>query len=141
MRKIPLDVLDRLAAVPVFSGCSRKELEAIAGLGTPVEVEAGHVFTRQGVRGFEFFVVLEGAARCEIDGREVAQLGEGEVFGEMGQIDKQPATATVTARTPMRVLVLGSQEFGGMLAKAPSTADKLLKTLTARLRAAQTTTT
>ena len=74
-----------------------------------------------------------------IDDREVAVLGEGEIFGEMGLLDHEPATATVTALSPMRVLVLNSQEFGGMLRSAPSTMEKVMRTLSARLRAAQAT--
>src|SRR5688572_30072143 len=84
MARIPENVLEALAAIPVFSGCSRKELQTVAHLGTPITVEPGYVFTRQGVRGFEFFINLDGTASCTIDGKRVADLDAGEVFGEMG---------------------------------------------------------
>ena len=138
MARIPEDVLARLAAIPVFSTCTKKELQTIASLGAPITVDPGYTFTRQGRRGFEFFIVLDGTATCSIDGRQIAELTEGDVFGEMGLIDHEPASATVVAETPMAVLVLDAREFGGMLAEAPSTMQKLLAVLTKRLRTAQT---
>ena len=138
MARIPENVLEALAAIPVFSGCTRKELQTVAHLGTPITVEPGYVFTRQGVRGFEFFINLDGTASCTIDGKRVADLDAGEVFGEMGLLEHEPCSATVVAETPMAVLVLDAREFGGMLAEAPSTAQKLLTILSHRLRMSQT---
>src|SRR5437899_12441935 len=90
MAKIPENVLGALAQIPVFSGCTRKELQTVAHLGTPITVEPGYVFTRQGVRGFEFFINLDGTASCTIDGRRVADLDAGDVFGEMGLLEHEP---------------------------------------------------
>jgi CRP/FNR family transcriptional regulator, cyclic AMP receptor protein len=139
MAKIPENVLDALAQIPVFSGCTRKELQTVAHLGTPITVDPGYVFTRQGVRGFEFFICLDGTASCTIDGKRVADLNGGDVFGEMGLLEHEPCSATVVAETSMAVLVLDAREFGGMLAEAPSTAQKLLAILSHRLRMAQAT--
>ena len=60
MRKVPREVLDRLATIPVFSSCNQKELEQITGLGAVVDVEEGHVFTKQGARSVVCFVALSG---------------------------------------------------------------------------------
>lgn len=136
-RSVPTHVLDQLAAMPVFEKCSSKELRAMASIGTVVSVEPDYVFTRQGRRGFEFFVVLDGEAVCSIDEREVARFRSGEFFGEMGLIDHMVRSATVVATTAMNVLVIDSREFGGMVELAPSTARQLLKTMSQRLRAAQ----
>ena len=137
MARIPENVLSALAEIPVFSACTKKELESLASLGSAITVETGYVFTRQGVRGFEFFVVLDGTASCTIDGKRIAELVKGDVFGEMGLIDHEPCSATVVAETSMAVLVLDAREFGGMLAQAPSTMQKLLAVMTKRLRLAQ----
>lgn len=136
-RTVPKHVLDELAAIPVFASCSKKELQAMASLGTVIDVEPGYVLTRQGRRGFEFFVIIDGEASCSIDGEEVARLGAGEFFGEMGIIERLPRSATVVAETPMQTLVIDSRQFSTMVELAPSTARKLLKAMSERLRKAQ----
>jgi CRP/FNR family transcriptional regulator, cyclic AMP receptor protein len=133
-------IMDQLAGYPLFSRCSQKELRSLVGVGTAIEVDEGHVLTREGRRGVEFFVVLEGTATCTVRGTEVARFGPGDCFGEMGLLERQPRTATVVAATPMQVLVIDSREFGAMLSNAPSTTAQLLRTMSERLRAADAVT-
>lgn len=135
-RATPKPVLDRLAGLPLFSACSRKELEAVARIGAPIVVEPGYLLTRQGRRGFEFFIVLSGEASCQIDGEEVARFGPGDFFGEMSILDRKPRSATVEAASAMEVIAIDSREFTAMLDTAPSTTRKILATLSERLRAA-----
>ena len=136
-RGIPKEQLEMLSRVPLFSACTDKELRAVASLGTSIDVAAGKELTKQGDRGAEFFLVLDGQATCRINGKKVATYGPGEQFGEMALLDRGPRTATVTADTPMRLLVISAQEFGGLLAEAPSIARKMLITVATRLREAE----
>jgi CRP/FNR family transcriptional regulator, cyclic AMP receptor protein len=136
-RRTSKQVMDRLAGYPVFSRCTEKELRSLAGMGTALDVEAGHVLTSEGRRGVEFFVILEGTATCTIGGTEVARLGPGEFFGEMSLLEPQPRSATVVAATPMQVLVIDAREFATMLSTAPSATKQLLRTMAQRLRTAQ----
>lgn len=140
-RRIPREQLEMLARVPLFSACSEKELREVARIGTPIEVLQGKELTRQGDRGSEFFLVLSGMAGCVVNGRKVATYGPGDFFGEMVLLDQGPRTATITTETPMSVLVVSAQEFGGLLAEAPSIARKMLVTMAKRLRAAEKPTT
>jgi CRP/FNR family cyclic AMP-dependent transcriptional regulator len=134
-RGIPKQVLEMLAAVPLFSECSKDELRRIVGLGTSVTVPEGTTLTRQGAVGREFFLVTSGTARCLIDGRLIARFGPGDFFGEMALLDRAPRTATIIADSPMEVLVLDAREFDSLIDDAPSIARKLLKALAARQRA------
>ncbi len=136
-RRIPKKELEFLAEVPLFSACSQRELREIAKLGTPVEVEEGRMITKQGSVGREFFLVLEGKAECVVSGKRVAVFGPGDYFGELALIEGGTRTATITARTPMEVLVLSSAEFSSLLRQAPSTALKMMATLARRLRDVQ----
>ena len=136
-RGIPKQVLDRLAELPVFRSCSQRELEAVAKIGTPIPIEPGYVLTRQGRRGHEFFVIVQGEATCTIDDRQVARLGPGEFFGEMSLVEHDVQSATVVADTTMEVIAFDAREFGAMLEQAPSTARTLLGTVAHRLREAQ----
>jgi CRP/FNR family cyclic AMP-dependent transcriptional regulator len=133
-RGVPKQVIDWLGAVPLFSTCSKAELRAIASLGTELNVAAGRVLTEQGKPGREFFLVISGTARCEINGKRVATFGPGDFFGEMALIDRGPRTATVTAETPMELLVLDSREFNELLDASPSISKKLLLAFAARRR-------
>lgn len=136
-RGVSKQVLESLAAQPVFARCSTKELEAVARIGTEILVEPGYLLTREGRRGYEFFVIVEGEATCTIDGTEVATLEQGDFFGEMALLDGGARSATVTALTSMKVIVIDSREFSGMIGDAPAAARRIMSKLAERLRAAQ----
>src|SRR5262245_46567960 len=125
-----------LRSVWLFSACTDDELARIAALSRPREVEVGTAVTRQGDEGNEFFVVVEGDASATVDGDEVGTIGSGGFFGEMALLDGAERVATVTATTPMRLLVLDRHDFNEMLAIAmPEVTPKLLAVVGARMRA------
>lgn len=128
-------MFDAVRAMPLFAGCSDRELRAVVRMGTTIAVEAGHVLTRQGRRGYEFFVVVEGDASCAVDGRHIATFGPGDFFGEIGLAGHQPRTATVTATTRMKVLVVDFREFGGLMALAPTAAARIRAAMADRVAA------
>jgi CRP/FNR family transcriptional regulator, cyclic AMP receptor protein len=133
-------VLESLAQQPVFARCSKKELEAVSKLGTSILIEPGYVLTREGRRGYEFFVILDGEATCTIDGEQVNKLGPGDFFGEVALLDaERTRTATIVADTAMKVIVIDSREFSGMIGDAPGAARQIMGKLAERLRNAQTT--
>ena len=134
-RGVPKAQIEMLAAVPLLSACSEKELRRIAGLCTAVKVRDGETLTEQGRSGREFFLIIQGNARCLVDATEVARFGPGDYFGEMALLDRGPRHATVIADGPMDVLVLESREFWGLLDAAPSISRKLLVVLAQRERA------
>jgi CRP-like cAMP-binding protein len=127
--------LENLRAVPLFSGCSNSELEKIASAVDELSVDAGRVLITEGEVGKEAFVIIEGEATVSRDGAHVATLVAGQPFGEMSLVDRSPRNATVTAATPLRVLVLGQREFAGLLDASPGFARTILAALAARLRA------
>lgn len=126
--------LDHLAAVPLFSACTRKDLQKIAKASDEVQIEEGDVLVEQGATGRECYVVLEGTAAVKRANRKVATLGVGECVGELSLLDHGPRTATVVAETPMEVLVLGSRQFAGVLDEVPSLSRKIMAALAARVR-------
>ncbi len=99
-----------------------------------VKVEPGRVLVSEGSTGSEFFVIIDGSANVTRRGRKVATLGPGGAFGELALLDKAPRNATVTAQTPMEVVVLGQREFGGLIDEVPGFARKLLAGMARRLR-------
>src|SRR5688500_13096357 len=91
--------LDKLGEVPLFSACSRKDLQKIAKASDEVEVKAGRVLVDQGKTGHEFFLILDGNATVRANNRKVANLGPGDYFGELSLLSREPRDASVTADT------------------------------------------
>ncbi len=126
-----------LGRIPLFSGCSTKELRHIASLTSALELTAGETLTRQGEPGGEAFVIAEGDFDVKIGKKKVATLGPGEIVGEMALLDGKPRTATVEANSDARVMVLDRREFATLLQDTPSVAVKMLKAVAKRLREAE----
>lgn len=126
--------LEHLSQVPLFSACSRKDLQAIARASDEVTVPAGKTLVQEGRPGHEFFLIVEGKATVLRNGKKIATLGPGDYFGELALLDREPRSATVTADTEMTLLVLGQREFAGIVDEVPAMAHKLLATMAKRLR-------
>jgi CRP/FNR family transcriptional regulator, cyclic AMP receptor protein len=134
-RRAPAAVVDLLAQVGLFAGCTRRELGDIAGLGTDVVVTASTALTTQGRAGAEFMLVISGQARCFIDDIEVGAYGPGDYFGELALLDGGPRAATIVADTDMELLVLDRGEFFQLLDTSPSISRQLLITMAGYQRA------
>ncbi len=118
---------------PLFANCSKRELEEIAHLADEIDLREGKEMTRQGSPGREFFVLLEGEADVTKDGRVINQLSGGDFFGEIALVDDSPRTATVTATSPVRALVITDRDFRHLLKEQPEIQSKVLAALAARL--------
>ena len=101
----------RLKSVPFFSNMSKRELAAMAQQTDDLDVPAGKVLTQEGEIGHEFFVIDQGTAEVTRGGEHVADLGPGDFFGEMALLEEDRRTATVTASSPVRVIVMTRQSF------------------------------
>ncbi len=128
------DYLDHLASVPLFSACSKRELQKIARAGDETTVKAGTTLMTQGEAGRECFIIISGRASVKRANRKVAALGPGDAVGELSLLDHGPRTATVVADDDLEVYVLGSRQFAGVLDDVPSLARKLMAALAARVR-------
>ena len=123
-----------LASVRLFSQCSARDLAKVARVTDEIDVEAGRQLVTEGDLGHEAFVIVDGTVSVTKDGNEVTTLGPGEVFGEMALIDRVPRNATVTASTPLRVLVIGKREFSALLDEAADFRTSVMAALAARVR-------
>jgi CRP/FNR family transcriptional regulator, cyclic AMP receptor protein len=124
--------LELLAGVPLFAGCSKKELGEISTLADELSFPAGTTLIEEGRQGHEFFVLIEGDVDVRAKGRKVASLGDGSFFGEMSLVSSRPRNATVTASSPVRVLVIHEQAFRRLLRDSPPIQLKVLQTLADR---------
>ena len=130
------DLASRLAEVPIFAGCSKKELQAIAKTVRQIDHPAGTVIATEGEPGAGLFVIDRGEADVTIGGKKVNHLGAGDFFGEMALLDGGPRTATVTATTDISLYALTEWVFRGLLVEHPSIALRTLEAMATRLRGA-----
>jgi CRP/FNR family transcriptional regulator, cyclic AMP receptor protein len=124
--------LELLAGVPLFAGCSKKELGEISTLADELSFPAGTTLIEEERQGHEFFVLVEGSVDVRAKGRKLASLGDGSFFGEMSLVSSRPRNATVTASSAVRVLVIHEQAFRRLLRDSPSIQLKVLQTLADR---------
>ena len=125
--------VDLLRRVPLFSGLSRRDLERLGSIADELDLPAGRTLIKEGTRGREFFALAEGEATVAKDGRRVATMREGDFFGEIALVTDVPRTTTVTAKTPVRLLVLTKRDFQRVLRDQPEIQRKVLETLALRL--------
>lgn len=126
--------LEHLKMVPMFAGCSKRELQAILKAGDEIVMTAGTLIVDQGQMGREAFVVLEGSVIVRRNGRKVTTLGPGAVVGELSLLDHGPRTASVICDTACTLFVLDQRHFQQVIEQNPQIAMKLLGTLAGHIR-------
>jgi CRP/FNR family transcriptional regulator, cyclic AMP receptor protein len=125
--------VDLIRKVPLFSRLSKTELKDLAMLADEIDLRDGKEMTRQGHPGREFFVLLEGTADVRKNGRKINTLGPGDFFGEIALVSREPRTATVTATSPVRTLVITDRSFRRLLDESPQVKNKVMEAMAKRL--------
>jgi CRP-like cAMP-binding protein len=122
----------RLNDVPFFSSMSEQDLAAVARQADEMSVAAGSVLAREGELGDEFFVIESGTAEVTRGGAPVAKLGAGDFFGEIALIREDRRTATVTATSPMTLIVMTGSSFRSLDSSTPEVREAVSKALAER---------
>jgi CRP-like cAMP-binding protein len=125
--------IELLKRVPLFERCSKRELAEIAALADELDLPGARDLTREGTRGREFLILVDGEADVVKEGRTVNQLGKGDFIGEIALVTGKPRTATVRTHGPARVLVVTATGFRRLMQDVPSIQGKVLAALAARL--------
>ena len=122
----------RLKSIPLFEEVGDEELAQIAPFAQEISVESGKVLVREGDFSYEFMAIEEGTAEVTRGGEHVADLGEGDFFGEMGLLEKTLRNATVTAKTPMRLVTLTGWDLRRVERAAPQAIERVRAVLEER---------
>ena len=122
----------RLKKIPVFADLSDEELGHIAALAAEVSVPEGKELVREGDYSYDVLAIEEGTARVDRHGEHIADLGPGDVFGEMGVLRREQRNATVVATSPMLLVTLTSWDVRRLRKTAPNAVDHLREVVAQR---------
>jgi|SRR5437660_5156869 len=136
-RRTGTDWAPVLADVPLFRNLSRRHIKRVASLARTRRFAAGAPIVRAGDAGSAFFVLLDGAARVVTPKGRAKRLRAGDFFGEMALLDDSPRSADVVADGDVLTMTISRSAFAKLLRSEPALAHELLRTLAARLRAAE----
>jgi CRP/FNR family cyclic AMP-dependent transcriptional regulator len=116
---------ERLKSVTPFDSLSDRTRERFAIWVTELKVDEGRHLADQGDWAYELFMIEDGTASVVQDGNEIAELGPGEFFGEMGVLERAQRNATVIAKTPMRLLILSHWDVTRLRRDSPEAIEQL----------------
>jgi CRP/FNR family transcriptional regulator, cyclic AMP receptor protein len=122
----------RLKSIPVFAELTDEELSHIASIAAEVSVPAGKELVREGDYSYDVLAIKEGTAKVERHGEHIADLGPGDVVGEMGVLERSQRTATVTATSPMMLITLTSWDVKRLQKTAPRAVQHLREVVAQR---------
>ena len=125
---------EALGRVPLFSRCSRKELEFLASRTDEVDLKANYTLIKHGSPSDSFYVLLEGEATVDVDGKARPPLHAGDFFGEISMLDRGPATATVVTTTPARAMVMSHLQFRDAIKGSDPLLSTVIAAMADRLR-------
>ncbi len=122
----------RLKKIPVFADLTEEELGHIAALAAEVSVPSDKELVREGDYSYDVLAIEEGTARVERNGERLADLGPGDVVGEMGVLERSQRNATVVATSPMLLVTLTSWDIRRLTKTAPKAVEHLREVVAQR---------
>ena len=116
----------QIEQLSLFAGLDKRERERVAQHADEVDVPAGKRLAREGDLAYEFFVIRDGTAEVDVGGEIKNTLGPGDFFGEIGVLEEQRVrVATVTATSPMSLVVMTGHDLRALGREMPEVVDKL----------------
>lgn len=122
-----------LKKIPLFATLSDKDLKQVGQWTDEVEVPAGDRLAGEGKFAYEFMAIGDGTAEVTREGEHLADLGPGDFFGEIALIETDRRTATVTAKTTMRLVVMNSRDFRAMTSMMPAVGEEIHRKIKERM--------
>ncbi len=124
---------ERLQTIPFFQELGQEERSLVAGFAREVEVPAGKTLTTEGDFGYSYFVIEAGTATVHENGRELAELGPGDFFGEIALLVTGRRTALICSTSAMRLVTLFDRDFRQIEARIPSFSARLRRAMETRV--------
>jgi CRP/FNR family cyclic AMP-dependent transcriptional regulator len=123
----------RLKSIPLFASLSDRDRERIGQWADQIEVPEGKQLAGEGEYAYEFFVILDGTAEVTQDGERLAELGPNDFFGEIGLLESERRTATLTATSTLSAIVMFGPHFRHVERELPELAQQIRTKIRERL--------
>jgi CRP-like cAMP-binding protein len=123
----------RLKQLPLFAELDDAERAEVADCARELSVEAGTMLATEGENAYELFVIESGEAEVRKRGEVIRSLGPGDAFGEIGLLATGTRTASIEAKTPMKLVAIFSREFKQIEARMPRIAEDLRASMRERV--------
>jgi CRP/FNR family transcriptional regulator, cyclic AMP receptor protein len=117
----------QLKRIPIFADVPDEDLTVITTFATSDEVPEGAVIVKEGDYANAFMAIEEGTAKVTRGGEHVGDLGPGDIFGEVGVLEKERRTATVEATSRVRLIKIEHWELQRMKKKLPEAYEKIAR--------------
>jgi CRP-like cAMP-binding protein len=102
---------EQVAKVPLFASLSSEAQQAIATLSELRQEDAGAILVGEGAPGYSLFSIEDGSASVTSGDKILTALGPGDFFGEIALLGESVHTATVTASSPVSLIVMLGSDF------------------------------
>jgi CRP/FNR family transcriptional regulator, cyclic AMP receptor protein len=122
----------RLKTLPLFQSFSGDDLRKIAPFAEEHSVGQGETIVRQGDYSYDLMIIEEGQAEVRHGGDKIAELGNGDFFGEMGVLERDRRNADVVAVSPMRLISFKTYDVKRMERNLPEAIEKLHEAIAQR---------
>jgi CRP/FNR family transcriptional regulator, cyclic AMP receptor protein len=109
----------QLKRIPLFSDAADDELKKVAVFAESKEVPAGTEVVREGGFSTELLAIEDGTAEVTREGKKVAELKKGDIFGETGLLEDEMRNSTVIATSPLKLISMGHFELKRLKKAAP----------------------
>ena len=123
---------ERLKAIGIFAGLDDAGREAVSKLAAEVSVPEGKELVREGDYSYDLIAIEEGTAKVHHGDETIAELGPGDVVGEMGVLERAQRNASVTATSPMLLVTLTGWDVRKLRKQAPDAVERLQQLVAAR---------
>jgi CRP/FNR family transcriptional regulator, cyclic AMP receptor protein len=124
-----------VAAIPLFAGLSKGDRKVVAQYADEVDVPAGTKLAQEGRFAYEFFAIKDGTAQVTKEGQPIAELGPGDFFGEIGLLAQERRVASVTATSPMSLVVLTGAQLRAIESRMAAVGQRIRQAMSERMEA------
>jgi CRP-like cAMP-binding protein len=125
----------RFEGIPLFASLSRKERKRIAQCVDEVDLPEGKHLVEEGDFAYEVFVIEAGTAEVLHGDERLAELGPGDIFGEMGAMEHATRNASVVSTSPLTAVVMTARDFRQIAREMPHVAERIRGAIEERSRA------
>jgi CRP/FNR family transcriptional regulator, cyclic AMP receptor protein len=122
----------QLKRIPIFEDVSDEELRVVTTFASSEEFPEGKVILREGDYSNHLFAIEEGTVKVKRGDEEIGELGPGDIFGEVGLLEKERRTASIVATSRVRVIKIEHWELQRMKKKLPDVYKRIEDTAAQR---------